>query len=251
MKSTSIEHQDYVAILSLNHGITNPLNLSMLTELAERLSQLKEDPDVHSLVLTSVSDKFFSIGFDIPALYDLPEKDLAIAYRAFNQLCLDLYTFPKPTVAALKGHAIAGGTILALTCDYRYIAMGHKLMGLNEIKLGVPVPYLADLILKQVVGARIARDMVETGDLYSPDQLAEIGLVDGVYRVDQVLPQALEWANSLGEHPQEVYALIKNNRVEKIIQDFKQRSKEKEEQFVNCWYSPAARERLKAAMEKF
>jgi enoyl-CoA hydratase/carnithine racemase len=251
MKSTSIEHQDHVAILNLDRGPTNPLNLSVVRELAEILLTLRNDRDVHSLVLSSLGDKFFSIGFDIPELYDLPRDDLTTAYRAFNQLCLDLYTFPKPTVAALKGHAIAGGTILALTCDYRYIAMGHKLMGLNEIKLGVPVPYLADLILKQVVGSRIAREMVETGDLYSPDQLAEIGLVDGVHQVDQVIPQALEWANSLGEHPQEVYALIKNNRVEKIIQDFKQRSKEKEEQFVNCWYSPAARDRLKAAMEKF
>ena len=122
---------------------------------------------------------------------------------------------------------------------------------MNEVRLGVPVPYLADLILKQVVGARNAREIVETGDLYPPNQLAEFGLVDGVHLVDQVLPKALEIANSLGGHPQEAFTLIKNNRVENLVEQFKQRSKEKEEQFVNCWYSPVARERLKAAMEKF
>jgi enoyl-CoA hydratase/carnithine racemase len=251
MKNLTIEIQDHVAILKLNQGPTNPINLSLVRELAEILSTLKDDPDIRSLVLTSVSDKFFSIGFNIPTLYDLPEEELTTTYRAFNQLCLDLYTFPKPTVVAMKGHAIAGGTILALCCDYRYIALGHKLMGLNEVKLGVPVPYLADLILKQVVGTRTAREIVETGNLFAPNQLAEFGLVDSVHLVDQVLPKALELAKSLGNHPPKAFALIKHNRVEKIVEQFNQKSKEKEEQFVNCWYSPAARERLSAAMEKF
>lgn len=251
MNTLAVEYQDQVAILKLNRGPTNPINLSMVRELAEILSTLKDDPEIRSLVLTSFSDKFFSIGFDIPALYDLSRSELTTTYRAFNQLCLDLYTFPKPTIMAMKGHAIAGGTILALCCDYRYIAVGHKLMGLNEIRLGVPVPYLADLILRQVVGARNAREIVETGELYSPNQVVEFGLVDCVLLVDQVLPKAIEKANTLGDHPQQAFVLIKQNRVEKIVQRYKQRYQEKEEQFIECWYSPAARQRLKAAMEKF
>jgi enoyl-CoA hydratase/carnithine racemase len=251
MKTITVEYQNQVAILRLNRGPTNPLNLGLVTELTEILATLKSRSDVRSLVLTSVSDKFFSIGFDIPALIDLPRKEFATIYQAFNQLCLDIYTFPKPTVAAIKGHAIAGGTILALCCDYRFIAEGHKLMGLNEIKLGVPVPYLADLILGQVVGSRSAREIVESGDLYPPDQLANFGLVDEVVLLNHVLPKAIEKASSLGDHLQDAYALVKNNRVETIVQLFNQHSKEKEKQFINSWYSPAARERLKTAMEKF
>jgi enoyl-CoA hydratase/carnithine racemase len=151
----------------------------------------------------------------------------------------------------MKGHAIAGGTILALCCDYRFIAVGHKLMGLNEIKLGVPVPYLADLILRQVVGTNAAREIVESGELYPPNQLAEFGLVDGVHMLDHVLPEAIEVANSLGTHPPEAYKLIKNNRVETVVQQFKQHREVKEKQFIDCWYSPAARERLKEVIEKF
>jgi enoyl-CoA hydratase/carnithine racemase len=151
----------------------------------------------------------------------------------------------------MKGHAIAGGTILALCCDYRFIAEGHKLMGLNEIKLGVPVPYLADLILQQVVGSRLARQIVESGDLYPPDELSELGLVDDVLLIDQVLPAAIEKAHSIGDHPPQAYALIKRSRVETVAKHYKEHRALKEEQFVECWYSPAARERLKAAMEKF
>ena len=251
MNTINIEYQDQVATLSLNKGVTNPLNLDLLHELAETLSTLKSSSEMRSLVLTSVGDKFFSIGFDIPQLYDLPREDLITTYQAFNQVCLDLYTFPKPTVIAMKGHAIAGGTILALCCDYRFIAEGHKLMGLNEIKLGVPVPYLADLILQQVVGTRRARQVVESGDLYSPDELAELGLVDDVLPLDQVLPAAIIKAQSLGDHPPKAYALIKRSRVEIVTKQYKERRALKEEQFIECWYSPAARERLKSAMEKF
>ena len=251
MNTITVDYQDQSAILSFNEGPTNPLNLNLVTEFTGLLSTLKTNPNVHSLVLTSVSDKFFSIGFDIPAFYDLPTKEFTTIYRAFNRLCLDLYTFPKPTVAALKGHAIAGGTILALCCDYRFIAVGHKLMGLNEIKLGVPVPYLADLILQQVVGSRIARQMVESGELYPSVELADLGLVDGVLLLDQVFPRAIEKANSLGSLPQDAYALIKNNRVEVVVRQFNQYRNEKENQFINRWYSPAARELLKAAIEKF
>ena len=251
MKTITIEHQNQVAILNLDRGPTNPLNLELTQELAGILSTLKSTSEVRSLVLSSVSDKFFSIGFDIPALYDLPQEELTTTYRAFNQLCLDLYTFPKPTVVTMKGHAIAGGTILALCCDYRYIAEGHKLMGLNEIKLGVPVPYLADLILQQIIGSRFARQVVESGDLYPPEELARLGLVDDVLPLDQVLSAAIEKAISLGDHPQEAYAMIKSHRVEPVAQQYKEHRMLKEKQFVHCWYSPAARKRLKAAIDKF
>ena len=67
---------------------------------------------------------------------------------------------------------------MALCCDYRFIAEGRKLMGLNEVKLGVPVPYLGDCILRHLVGARHARDIMDTGDFYHPEVLLQMGMVD-------------------------------------------------------------------------
>jgi enoyl-CoA hydratase/carnithine racemase len=251
MNTINIAYQDQVAVLKLDQGVTNPLNPEFIRELSHILLDITSSSKARSLVLTSASDKFFSIGFDIPAIYDLPREEFTTIYQAFNQVCLDLYTFPKPTVAAIKGHAIAGGTILALCCDYRFIAEGRKLMGLNEIHLGVPVPYLADLILNQVVGSRIARQIIESGDLYPAGELLELGLVDEVVPLDQVFPVAIEKASTLGEHPLQAFAMIKSNRVESISQQFSQRREVKEKAFIDRWYSPAARERLKAAMEKF
>jgi enoyl-CoA hydratase/carnithine racemase len=202
-------------------------------------------------VLGSSNDKFFSIGFDIPELFDLARKDFRVFYQAFNGVCMDLYTLPKPTIAAITGHAIAGGCILALCCDYRFIAEGRKLMGLNEIKLGIPVPYPGDCILRQVAGTRNAREIMSTGEFYHSEELLQIGMVDQVLPLDQVLPKAIEKAGLLGALPHEAFGMIKRNRVETVEAQVLAHLAEKEQFFIECWYSDEARVRLKEAIKKF
>jgi enoyl-CoA hydratase/carnithine racemase len=238
-------------IAKLNRGVINALNLELVDRLSEVFGKAKNDPDVHGLVLSSSNEKFFCIGFDIPQLYELDQEGFRSFYRAFNNMCLELYTLPKPTTAAITGHATAGGCILALCCDYRLIAEGKKLMGLNEIKLGVPVPYLADCILQSIVGVPYARNIMESGDFYRPEQSLPMGMVDQVLPLEQVRSQAVEKAQSLGSMNQQAYALIKRNRVETIEAQFLARREEKERSFIQCWYSDQARQKLKEATEKF
>jgi len=251
MDTVCVEYSDKVAILKLNRSVTNALNLQLVEELGETLREVRHSPDVHSLVLASSNDKFFSIGFDIPQLFELTREDFCFFYQAFNRMCLDLYTLPKPTVAAITGHAIAGGCILALCCDYRLIAAGRKLMGLNEIKLGVPVPYLADRVLWQIVGVRYAREITDMGEFYRPKELLQMGAVDQVLSSEQVMLKSIEKARLLGSLPQEPFAAIKQNRVEMVEAQVLAHLEEKEQFFIERWYSAEARKRLQEAMERF
>jgi enoyl-CoA hydratase/carnithine racemase len=246
-----IEYHSNVAMVKLERGVTNSMNLQFVQELRELFRSMADNGDIRSLILASANDKFFSIGFDIPHLFPLPKDEFLTFYQAFNRLCLDLFTIPKPVLAGITGHAVAGGCILALCCDYRYIAEGHRLMGLNEIKLGVPVPYPADCILRQLIGLRQARNVMYGGEFYPPEDARRIGLVDKVLPLEQVLPEALKKAAALGEHPQEALALIKRNRVEAVTREIQPRLGEKEQLFVERWYAKDTRERLLAAMEKF
>ena len=246
-----VEYSDKVAILKLDRSVTNALNLQLVEDLGETLREVRHSPDVHSLILASSNEKFFSIGFDIPQLFELTREDFKSFYQAFNRMCLDLYTLPKPTVAAITGHAIAGGCILALCCDYRLIAAGRKLMGLNEIKLGVPVPYLADRVLSQIVGVRHAREITDTGEFYRPEELLQMGAVDQVLSSEQVLCKSVEKARLLGSMPQEPFAAIKRNRVEMVEAQVLARLEEKEQFFIERWYSDETRKRLQEAMERF
>jgi enoyl-CoA hydratase/carnithine racemase len=251
MKRIVTSHHDGTAVIQLDRGVTNALDLGLVDELAEAIRGAKDDPDTHSVVLASSNDKFFSIGFDIPRLYRLSREDFETFYRRFNQTCLDLYTTPKPTVAAITGHAIAGGCILALCCDYRLIADGKKLMGLNEIKLGVPVPYLGDCVLRALVGDRKARDIMEIGDFFPAEKALEMGLVDQVLPLEKVSSASIERARMLGESPPKALRVIKQNRVEPIEAQFAACLDRKIETFLDCWYSADARDRLKEAIKKF
>ena len=251
MSMVSVDYRDTVAIVKLNRGVTNVLDMELVNELGQLLERIEHDSSVSALVLGSSNDKFLSIGFDIPRLFELPRKDFSTFFSEFNRVCLSLYTLPKPTVAAITGHAVAGGCILALCCDYRFIAEGKKLMGLNEIKLGVPVPYLVDCVLRYTVGTRYAREIMDTGEFYGPEDSLRMGLVDEVLPVEEVMLKAVERAGLLGAWPREAFALIKRNRVEDIEQRVLARREEKERLFVDCWYSDEARKRLKEAIEKF
>ena len=251
MNMITIDYFDGVLVARLKHGITNALGPEMITELAEVIERIKSDSAARALVLTSANEKFFSIGFDIPQLYTSSQTEFKGFYRDFNRICLELYTLPKPTVAALTGHAIAGGCILALCCDYRLIGQGRKLMGLNEIKLGVPVPYLADCCLRALIGARQAREVMESGDFYGTEATARMGMVDEVLPVEKLVDAAVKKAGQLGALPATAYGMIKQNRVEGIEAEVKAKWEEKERLFIECWYSDEARERLQEAMKSF
>lgn len=249
--SIRLEQVQGVAVLKMDRNVTNPLDLEFVRCLSDMLERVENDVDIQSLVVASANDKFFSIGLDIPGLYELEPVDFMTFYRAFNRFCIDLFTLPKPTVAAITGHAIAGGCIITLCCDYRYISDGHKLMGLNEIKLGVPLPYPADRILHALVDSRTAREILDSGEFYEPEDAHRMGLVDRVVPLDEVLPAAIRKAGELGSLPPAAFASIKRNRIETIEAEILEHLEEKEEVFLQLWYSDEARERLREAIEKF
>jgi len=240
-----------VALLCLARGVTNAFNLELVNALSDGLARVREDAEIRGLVLTSEQDKFFSIGFDIPELFRLPRPQFEEFYSRFNRLCLDLLTLPKPTIASITGHAIAGGCILALCCDHRFIADGRKLIGLNEIKLGVPVPYIADCILRQLVGVVDAQELEEGGDFLPPKRAQDMGLVDQVLALSGVTAMAVERCAALGALPAAAFAMVKRNRVQPVEEQAAANLEERQRYFVDCWYADDTRARLEAAMEKF
>ncbi len=246
-----LDIENSIAFLKLDRGMTNALNLEMIHELADIIEKVEDAPEARALVLSSANEKFFSIGFDIPQLFDLPKDDFHEFFRAFNQTCMALYTMPKPTVAGITGHAIAGGCILALCCDYRVIGEGRKLMGLNEIKLGVPVPYLAECILQSITGNRVARDVVESGEFFTSEVLLQQGFVDEIAPQAKVVTHAMAKAALLAQMPPEAYRRIKENRTEQVEVRIRAKWEERQQAFIELWYSEDARKRLWEAMKKF
>jgi len=248
MPKVSLETHDAVAVLRLNNGVTNAISPELVDDLAGALHRAKEE--FKGLILAG-GPKFFSIGFDLPALLQLDRSAMCDFYFRFNQTVLDLYTVPLPSACAIAGHAIAGGTILALTADFRFASSGRKLMGLNEVKIGVPVPYLADLMLRQIVGDRAATELNYGGEFVETEQAQKVGLVDGVYAPEELEQKVIEKVADLAALPRYGFNLIKANRVEDIQSKFKEKGSAKMDLFLDCWFNPAVQELLKEAAKKF
>jgi enoyl-CoA hydratase/carnithine racemase len=246
-----VENRESVRVIKLNRRVTHALNLELVEALSEALKKAETDPGIRTLVISSAQEKFFSIGFDLPRLYGLGKKEFLHFYRKFNRLCRQLVDLPKPVVAAITGHAIAGGCILALCCDVRVMAEGRKLMGLNEIKLGVPVPDMAVRLLKSLVDDRVAHEIIGGGEFYTSSELLQMGMVDQVVTLHEVLPVAVEKASMLASISGDEFALKKKNRVEPLIREAERNQKKDEENFLYHWFSAESRKLLKETMKKF
>jgi enoyl-CoA hydratase/carnithine racemase len=248
MEKVKIEEHGNVAILRLNDKVSNAISTTMVENLSISVNQIKRE--FRGLVLAG-GTRFFSMGFDLPELLKLDRSGMADFFYRFNKVVLDIFTLPIPTACAITGHAIAGGTILASSCDYRFLASGRKLLGLNEIKLGVPVPYLTDMMLRQIVGDRAATQMIYLGEFIEPDEARSIGLADEVLSQDKVENRALEKITELASLPGQAFAAIKANRVEAIRLAYEKNYKVKNETFLDCWFSQPVQELLSKAAEKF
>ena len=251
MSFVDVEMFEETAVIRLQRGEKNPINDELVKELSEAIKEMKKSLEINSIVLTSSNERFFSIGLDVPQLISYERSEFRKFIKDFNLLCLNLYTIPKPTVAAINGHAVAGGCVLALCCDYRYMGLGKKLIGLNEIKLGVSVPYLPHMILEQIAGERIATEMIYGGEFYTPEKAFEMGIVDGIFKSDELLEKSVEKAKNLGKMPEKAFATVKESRTESIKSRALERLEKDVDVFVELWFSDEAQKRLREAMKKF
>ena len=115
--------REEIASLILARGKVNALNMELLKELRENLMQLAEDPKIKAVIVTG-QGKFFSFGFDIPEFLTRPREEFVDFLKEFTSLYAYLYQYPKAVIAALNGHAVAGGCMLATACDYRLMVPG-------------------------------------------------------------------------------------------------------------------------------
>jgi enoyl-CoA hydratase/carnithine racemase len=248
MSKANLEAHDAVAVLRLNNGVTNAISPELVDDVATAVNRIKSE--FNGMVLAG-GEKFFCIGLDLPALLELDQPDMTEFYVRFNQVVLDLYTLPMPTACAINGHATAGGAIFALSSDFRFTSSGRRLIGLNEVKIGVPTPYLADLILRQVIGDRCATELMFSGEFIESQQAQKIGLIDDVFEPEDLEKKAIAKIAKLAALPPSGITVVKNNRIEAVRSRYEEMRSADADWFLDCWFNPAVRELLKEAAKKF
>src|SRR5262245_55262532 len=237
---------DGLLIATLSRGVANPMNMAMIEELLGVLAQAQA-PDVRGLALASDRPKFFSAGFDVNEVFQYDRKAMTSYFGSFMDLYEGLFRLPKPVVAAISGHAVAGGAVLALACDVRVMAEGSFQFALNEVKLGVVLPAGVIRMAVDAIGVHHARELFLAGEPISPRRALEIGLVSELATPENVLERALARARALAEKPAGAFGAIKRTLMD--VTGHTDSDREHLPRFIDRWFSPESQRRRQALVE--
>lgn len=233
-----------VAEITLDRPKVNAINRRVVQELAQCFDEIRGDDTAKAVILTG-EGSFFSFGFDVPELYDYEKKDFAEFMFNFSNVLRNIFLFPKPVVAALNGHTIAGGCILALACDYRVMAAEKAKISLNEITFGSTVFSSAVEILRFLVGSRNASTILYSGRMHSADEALHLGLIDAAVAKEEFLSAARSIAEDHASKDASAFKGIKYLLRSGIADYIKCSEEESVRKFVDIWYSESARAGLR------
>jgi enoyl-CoA hydratase len=213
----TIEHvgdatRGHVALVTMNTNKANAQNPAFFDDLHRAFDRLEREFADCAVILTGTG-RVFSAGIDFEhnfplfARGSLAEVDAWFeAYRVTN---LRLFTYPRPTVAAINGHAYAGGLITALDCDYRVAAEGPLQFALNEVPIGIPMPAVYVEIIKHALGSAVAHELTLFGRVYDLDAALGSGVVRKIVPADRLIAEAVDWAQSVHPDCHVAYAFAK------------------------------------------
>ncbi len=199
---------DDVAQITLDDGKVNAMALAFFEGLNTALDRAeRERPG--ALVIAGRAG-VFSAGLNLKVLPTLPPDELRRTMVAFGRSMLRVFTFPIPTVAAVTGHAIAGGAMLAFACDLRFMAEGPFRLQLNEIAIGLALPTWAIVLAQAAVPPRRHTEAILHARAYSPEEALERHIVHEVVRpAERVVAEARAAAAPLAALDQTAYAISK------------------------------------------
>lgn len=244
MAFVTVTHKNNIATVWLERGKVNAINEEVVDELRDAFQSLENDEETSAIIFTGVGN-FFSFGFDIPELYDLTPDDFRSFVVKFTSLYTYLFLFPKPVIAALNGHAVAGGCMLSNACDYRIVAEGKAKTSLNELAFGSTVFAGSVAILRAVAGQVNAERVLITGYLFDNEQSLKHGLVNEVIAADELMVRARRKAEKYGVMHGPSYASIKRLLRQPIVDSYKNLEAASIDEFIDIWYSDTLRKNLK------
>ncbi len=197
-----VEQRSGVTVLRLQHGKVNALDL----ELLQAITAAMDDVDENAAVVITGSGPAFSAGVDLQRIAAGGPAYVQEFLPALSGTFMAIFDHPGPVLAAVNGHAIAGGCVIAAACDVRVMSQGK--IGLAELSVGVPFPASAMEILRHAIGPAIGR-LVLTAALLDARQAESIGLVDGIETPDALLDSVIRQAQTMARIPDDVFTLTK------------------------------------------
>jgi enoyl-CoA hydratase/carnithine racemase len=239
MSLVEVADRDGIAVVTMNRPKANALSPELVSRLSEAITAAS---GARALLLASAVPGMFSAGWDLPYLIERDRREMETFVTAYCALVRQVFVFGPPVVAALPGHAIAGGLILAMAADERIAVEGKARFGLSEVILGVSVPACLMEPFRHGLGPRWMERLAATGENVTVERALSIGLVDAVVAPERLPDAALERARALAALSPRAYAAIKQRSRAAAVARFDEALDH--DPFLDFWFAEEARSRL-------
>ena len=238
-----VDRRGNVALLTMRAGKANAMNVRLL----EALDAALEDVDDADAIVITGEGKAFSAGLALPELILLDRESMTHMISIFEKVMRRVLAFPRATIAAINGHALAGGCVLALMCDTRVMSGGQ--IGLNEIQLGIGLPSIVIEPLKVRLSPHVWTPVALEGRVMDPAEALRLGLVDEVLAPDALAARTLELATARAVAPI-AYAQIKRGLLAPVLREWEKRHETTREAWIDGWFSDHAQRTLRATVDR-
>lgn len=235
-----------VHVVELKSDNANAIDENVLVTISDALKKAI-DENKSAVVLTGY-DQFFSAGLNLKGLPD-DEAGMASFIDRFEAVNLELLEFPLPIVAAVNGHAIAGGCVLACTADVRIGAEGNYKLGVSEVSLGIVFPSSAFEIMRASIAAPAVPNVLLGGKLLSPEEAVTAGILHRVVPKAELRQQAIEQAQMLAKGPRTAFHHTKLALRAPLLERIERTREASRRGFLETWFSPEVVARRRALLQ--
>lgn len=242
-----IDEQPDLITVTMAHGAVNAQDLELLEALGETFRSRRSDP--RPVVITG-HGRTFSAGVDLKRLVAGGPEYVERFIPALCEAFLAIFEHPAPVVAAVNGHALAGGFIIVAAADVRVGVAGGAGLGVTELLVGVPFPTVPLEIVRYAVGDAIAADLIYTGRRMDVDECLRIGLLAQV--VDdpsELLPAAAVRARQMGSLQQPGFQISKQQLRRDTVERIARRRQEDDDEVTAVWAHPDTLAAISAYLE--
>jgi enoyl-CoA hydratase len=241
--SWTIERHGRTAVITMTTNPVNAQNRAFFADLNDAFDRLETDHPDSPVVLTGQGNRF-SAGLDLGEHFPLfagPPDGVAGWFAEYRATNMGLFTHPRPTVAAVNGHAFAGGLITSAVCDRRIAVDTGARFSLNEVPIGIPMPAVYVRMLAYAWGERTAARASLFGETFDQDQALALGMFDELLPADQVLDRAIAVADAIPEDTLEHYAYTKRATQAVALRDIAELSDPLDRELPHWFTTPNAR----------
>lgn len=241
------EDRNETAILRMAHGKVSALDAAFCEAMTVELERLQRDAP-RAVVLTGTGSAF-SAGVDLYQLLEGGAEYVRHFLPLMERFLRALLVFKKPLVAAINGHAIAGGCIMAAAADHRVMATGTARIGVPELAVGVPFPRLPLEIIRSRLSPTVLRTLIYSGRTVQADEALRLGFVDEVAAPEDVLPRSVLVAEQFSAIPAQTFALTKRAFTDTVLERVRL-SVESNIEVVEAWLTPEVDAAIRRYLEK-